>query len=278
MLASPLRTPLIRTGKYGKRGQVDVGGLKSSADHEGVDARAAVGTPVYPTIGGTVVQTITGWTSEASVGVSRGRRIFTPGMTGNTVVIRGDDGRDHVHAHNQSVSTIVGRRVETSTQIARSGRSGGNRMAAHIHYGIWLEYAPSRWRSIDPTPLLPWDGDVFGELTSKANNPLEEDTMNDDDRKWMQKALNDTEGRIRADMKANVADQVAKALAAAEGARDALTKPIDGFAPIDVIRTHAVATLKAVREQAASQGIDLDEQALADSVLDALGEAIVNRA
>jgi hypothetical protein len=174
MYASPLKTPLIRTGKYGLRGVVTTDSGKASANHEGVDCRAAVGTPVYATIGGTVVQTITGWASASKPGRSTGRAIFRPGMGGNQVVYRGDDGRDHNDGHLQSVAVKVGQRVEVGTLLGASGTSGG--VAPHLHHGIWIEYAPNRWRSIDPTPLLPWDGDKFGELaiTSKASALVDE--------------------------------------------------------------------------------------------------------
>ena len=188
MYASPIRTaPLIRTGRYGKRSPIPMpDGTKSAANHEGVDARAAVGTPVYPTIGGTVTQTITGYRSPSSPGTSRGRRIFSPGGAGNVVVVRGDDGRDHVYGHLDRVRTVVGARVGLGDVIADSGRTGVT--AAHLHYGVWLEFAPNRWRSIDPTLLLPWEGDVLDEFelidpnrkpdpTTKPALPIPEDDM-----------------------------------------------------------------------------------------------------
>jgi Peptidase family M23 len=59
--------------------------------------------------------------------------------------------------------------------------------------------------------------------------------------------------------------------------RDALLKPVDGFATIDVLRTHAIATLLALREQAKAQGITLDEDALVAGVLEGLGRALMDR-
>lgn len=166
MYASPLRTPLIRTGKYGLRA-AGAGGSKASANHEGTDLRAPVGTPFFPTVPGVVVQTVTGWRSASSPGVSSGRAIFRPGMGGNQVVVRGDDGRDHNFGHAQSVVVKVGQQVGLDTRLGTTGATGVSE--PHLHYGVWVEYAPNRWRSVDPTPLLPWDGDKFGELKAVAS-------------------------------------------------------------------------------------------------------------
>ena len=178
MLASPLRTPLIRTGRYGPRDPILLPGQKASGTvHEGVDCRAAVGTALYPTIAGTVAQIITGYRSSSAPGVSSGRGIFRPGSAGNLIVVRGDDGRDHNYGHLDRVLVKPGQRVHLADRIGVTGSTGV--YAAHLHYGIWLEYAPDVWRSFDPTPLLPWDGDVFGELkfADKSVSAVEEDDV-----------------------------------------------------------------------------------------------------
>lgn len=162
MLASPLRTPLIRTGKYGKRGAVDVGsGKVSAATHLGVDVRAAVGTPFYPVEAGVVVQTRTGWQSHSQPGTIRGSRIFTDSIGGNLVVIRGKTG-DITYNHAATIAVTVGQQVGPSTQLGTTGTSGG--VAPHLHVGIWPRDRTGKWFAIDPTPLLPWDGDKFEEL------------------------------------------------------------------------------------------------------------------
>jgi len=163
MYASPVPSiDLIRTGRYGKRA-AGAGGTKASTNHEAVDMRAAVGTPVAAAIGGTVVQTITGWRSSKAPGTSRGRAIFARGMGGNQVVVRGDDGLDHNYAHLSSVGVEVGDRVETGQVIAKSGRSGI--IEPHLHYGTWREVSPNKWVSVDPTMKLPWVGDKLNEYS-----------------------------------------------------------------------------------------------------------------
>ncbi|QUW18902.1 M23 family metallopeptidase [Agrococcus sp. Marseille-Q4369] len=303
MYASPLRIPLIRTGKYGKRAPVLMPGGKVSAnDHEGVDTRAPVGTPVYPVIGGTVIQVIDGWASPSKPGRSYGRSIFRPGGGGNQVVYRGDDGRDHNDGHLSDVLVKPGQRVETGTMIARTGRTGV--FAAHLHHGVWIEHAPNRWRSIDPTPLLPWSGDVFGELkpaTTKTENRLPDPivaalTREDDDMRIIQ-APNRGLALVGAGYYSHIrAEFLSSALAVwgpstevvglndrqFDEARALATQGTVSDA-LNAVPTAIAGVLDAVRAQASAQGVDLDESELATSLLhqglaQEMVDALVNRA
>lgn len=170
MLASPLRSPLVRTGKYGLRAPVDTGGKVSAVDHQGVDVRAAVGTPFFPIAAGKVVQVVSGWTSERNVGTSYGSRFFKPGMGGNQVVVQVTPDLIDNYGHAQAITTKVGAVVGLDSRLGLTGASGGDDMAPHLHVGRWRRVG-GEWVSVDLTPLLPWDGDKFGELriTDKAS-------------------------------------------------------------------------------------------------------------
>lgn len=181
---APVQGEVMRTGRYGKRGAIPrPGAAPSPTNHEGVDIRAAIGTPVYPVIGGTVIQV-------KFLSAIVGRRIFTDPGAGNVVVIRGDDGLDHVYGHLDSFSVNVGDRVNIGSVFARSGKTGV--YEPHLHYGMWREYAPNKWRSIDPTTLLPWTADKFGELTINTET---EDIMDWKDR-YLLGLIAESQGRV----------------------------------------------------------------------------------
>lgn len=259
MYASPLRVPLIRTGRYGPRDPILLPGEKVTATvHEGVDVRAAVGTPVYPTIAGVVSQVVTGWLSPTRTGTSFGRSIFRPGAGGNQVVVRGDDGRDHNFGHLSRVLVKPGQRVHLGDQIAVSGTSGV--YAPHLHYGIWLEYVPNRWRSLDPTPLLPWDGDKFGELkiADKAASAVEEDDVAlTEDEKWTLEELRKRIKQIDEDHERleQLFDRRARLDATFAGVQDLRAR----VGVIDDTKT-------VVDELFRRAGVDVDEQAVAEAV------------
>lgn len=276
---------------FGHDGGVD--GCKRVRPHSGGDSTPSVKSArALSVLGGKVVRT--GWTIYA----------------GNYVVVDAPDGWLWLDIHLASRLVATGADVGEGDAIGIVGNTGGGgsgplagksgNLAIHLHTSRCKDMAAvdriingyvrarykgetaAQWATAhglsDPYPHI-----IKSVEDGKSSAPIEEDEMNDADRTWLQKALNDQEKRIRDDMRVNVAEQVALALTAANGAkgaaesaRDALTKPVDGFAPIDVIRTHAVATLKAVREQASKQGVTLDETRLAEGVLDQLGKRIAN--
>lgn len=207
MLSSPLRTPLIRTGKFGLRA-AGAGGVKDApAQHAAVDVRAAVGTPVYPVEPGVVVEIRRGWRSHTSPGTIEGERIFTATRAGNIVVVRGKTGdTDYGHLNGVVASLKVGDRVDVHDQLGTSGRTGVTE--PHLHVGINVrrfKAGKPYWTPIDPTPLLPWDGDKFGQLDIKARDDVpatpaptapEEDDMYTDQDRHQAKLTHEAVGRI----------------------------------------------------------------------------------
>lgn len=164
-LASPLRGALVRTGKFGLRA-AGAGGTKAAADHQGVDIRAAIGTPVRPMLAGEVVQIRRRFPSLASEGSS----IFSARMAGNIVVVRtGDLDVNYAHLGGVAHDLAVGDRVGLDDVIATSGVTGVSQ--PHLHAGIHRRVTVggrTAWLPVDPTPYLPWTADKFGELTIGA--------------------------------------------------------------------------------------------------------------
>jgi murein DD-endopeptidase MepM/ murein hydrolase activator NlpD len=236
---------------------------------------------IYAVYSGTVIAA--GWDREA----------------GNRTVIHYWFGRFGVYGHQAKILVTVGQAV---TEGERIGLLGGTGIASgpHLHYSQYTDQARAlsgivrywqgvKWASVDQWAAA--SGLIRPDYTSKSSNERAGFLMalSDAQQQELLKNTRDIAKALRVPDAPydwlpainNKIDTLLKDTAASKSlsqeARDALLNPVGGFAPIDVIRTHAVATLKAVREQAASQGVHLDEQKLADGVLDALGAAIVNR-
>ncbi len=90
--------------------------------HKGVDWGCPVGTTVYASCGGTVIQ--------ASYN----------GGYGNNVVISHPDGRMTRYAHNSKLLVKVGQKVEQGEPIALSG-STGRSTGPHVHFEIYINGA-----------------------------------------------------------------------------------------------------------------------------------------
>lgn len=91
--------------------------------HEGVDWACPVGTTVYASCGGTVIQ--------ASYN----------GGYGNNVVISHPDGRLTRYAHNSKLLVRVGQYVEQGEPIALSGNTGRS-TGPHVHFEIYINGSP----------------------------------------------------------------------------------------------------------------------------------------
>lgn len=91
--------------------------------HEGVDWACPVGTTVYASSGGTVIQ--------ASYN----------GGYGNNVVISHPDGRLTRYAHNSKLLVSVGQYVEQGQPIALSGNTGRS-TGPHVHFEIYVNGSP----------------------------------------------------------------------------------------------------------------------------------------
>jgi murein DD-endopeptidase MepM/ murein hydrolase activator NlpD len=87
--------------------------------HKGVDWGCPVGTTVYASCGGTVIQAA------------------YSGGYGNVVVISHPDGRMTRYAHNSKLLVKVGQHVEQGEAIALSG-STGNSTGPHVHFEIYI--------------------------------------------------------------------------------------------------------------------------------------------
>lgn len=87
--------------------------------HKGVDWACPVGTTVYASCGGTVIQ--------ASYN----------GGYGNNVVISHPDGRMTRYAHNSKLLVKVGQQVEQGEAIALSGNTGRS-TGPHVHFELYI--------------------------------------------------------------------------------------------------------------------------------------------
>ena len=85
--------------------------------HKGTDIAARAGTPIQAVAGGTVIES------------------GAKGTFGNAVVIRTDDGRRMLYAHNQQNFVRVGDRVVRGDAIAAVG-STGRATGPHVHFEV----------------------------------------------------------------------------------------------------------------------------------------------
>jgi murein DD-endopeptidase MepM/ murein hydrolase activator NlpD len=106
--AIPVRDPFRFTSGFGPRwGRM----------HEGVDLAGPIGTPIYATAYGVVVEA--GWSSGY----------------GRMVRIRHDFGLETLYAHLNSIAVVVGQRVSRGEHIGDMGNSGRS-TGPHLHYEI----------------------------------------------------------------------------------------------------------------------------------------------
>lgn len=126
-MANPLAS-LFVTSPFGSRKPIKTtSGRMTSNYHNGVDLRAAVGTPVYAVKDG--------WVVEAG----------TSPIWGKYEVIKGDDGYTTRYAHLSSATAAKGARITAGTKIGLSGETGSVD-GAHLHFGV---YDPSG-AAVDP--------------------------------------------------------------------------------------------------------------------------------
>jgi len=133
-----MRNPLAQmrvTSPYGWRRNPSTG---QNAFHEGVDLAAAVGTPVYAPLAGTV----------HAVGGSAARVPGTPGLylllsIGSNVRVRFN--------HLAKRPTVSGK-VTEGQQVALTGNTGGS-TGPHLHFAVYVR-DKGAWRSTDPLAWL----------------------------------------------------------------------------------------------------------------------------
>jgi murein DD-endopeptidase MepM/ murein hydrolase activator NlpD len=116
------------------------GAARSGHSHQGHDVLAPAGTPIVAARGGVVSQ-----------------RAFQA-AAGHYVVIRTNDGFDHVYMHLQAPAIVApGQVVRTGQPIGRIGCTG-RCSGPHLHFEVWV----GRWygggHPVDPLPFLrAWD-------------------------------------------------------------------------------------------------------------------------
>jgi len=85
--------------------------------HKGTDIAAPAGTPIQAVADGTVIES------------------GAKGTFGNAVVIKTDDGRKMIYAHNQQNFVRVGDRVVRGDAIAAVGATG-RATGPHVHFEV----------------------------------------------------------------------------------------------------------------------------------------------
>ena len=120
ILAWPLDNIFI-TQRFGKT--VDAKRLYVSGTHNGVDFRAAMGTPVKAVLAGVI--TGVGDTDRACPGASYGK----------WVLIKHANGLSTVYGHLSLIKAVAGETVTTGQIIAYSGSSGYS-TGPHLHLGV----------------------------------------------------------------------------------------------------------------------------------------------
>ncbi|MEK7621713.1 MAG: peptidoglycan DD-metalloendopeptidase family protein [Patescibacteria group bacterium] len=120
ILAWPLDNIFI-TQRFGKT--VDAKRLYVSGTHNGVDFRAALGTPVKATLTGVI--TAVGDTDRACPGASYGK----------WVLMKHANGLSTVYGHLSLIKAVAGATIATGEVIAYSGNSGYS-TGPHLHLGV----------------------------------------------------------------------------------------------------------------------------------------------
>lgn len=121
ILAWPLDDIFI-TQKFGKT--VDAKRLYTSGTHNGVDFRAAVGTPVKATLEGTI--TATGDTDQACAGASYGK----------WVLIKHPNGLSTLYGHLSLITVKAGETMRTGQMVGYSGKTGYS-TGPHLHLTVY---------------------------------------------------------------------------------------------------------------------------------------------
>lgn len=142
--------------------------------HQGVDLRAAVGTPVHAAFSGTVIKVS-----------NRGNA--SPG--GNEVTVRSDDS-NYVFtiSHLSSIQAFVGEKVFAGEQIGLSGRSGaGGTLAPHVHFQVSQRQKNGTYTFINPAAFISDEGidstnTVLRNLGQSKYNPMSISATN---KKWI---------------------------------------------------------------------------------------------
>ena len=124
-----LRWPLddvFVTQQFGRTS--DSGRLYASGTHDGIDLRAAVGTPVKAALGGTILEVNHGAVQNCQYG--------------KWVLVRHANGLATLYAHLSSISVSKGQSVTTGQSVGSSGMTG-YATGPHLHFTVYLAEAVS---------------------------------------------------------------------------------------------------------------------------------------
>ncbi|MEH6470802.1 MAG: peptidoglycan DD-metalloendopeptidase family protein [Halopseudomonas sp.] len=135
---SPIQDVTL-TDRFGKR-RHPVTGKKSH--HNGVDFRAARGTPIYATADGAVEYS--GFHKKSGYG--------------NLVIINHNFGFKSYYGHLKKTAVRSGRLVEKGQLIGYSGNSGIS-TGPHLHYEVRYLFKP-----LNPVPFLKWSMDNYDQI------------------------------------------------------------------------------------------------------------------
>ena len=133
-LAMPLNSRFRYSSQFGYRRDPFNGEMRM---HEGVDMRAASGTPILATADGVV--TFAGW----------------KGGYGRMVKVRHDFGFETVYGHLRKIRVSIGERVSRGDRIGDMGNSGRS-TGTHLHYEVRTNGKP-----VNPMTYMRVAQDVF---------------------------------------------------------------------------------------------------------------------
>lgn len=149
-----------KNSKYGKVTVTDLYGTRDG-EHYGIDLFAALGTPIYAALDGTV--NFAGKDTRTGV-----QRIYLPGgdagPNGNYVKITHSDKTSTYYLHLDTVNTTADSTVSAGDQIGTMGntghvRSSGGGAGVHLHFQTYDSnskvFDPLTWMSNHPTAIFP---------------------------------------------------------------------------------------------------------------------------
>lgn len=123
VLQWPLEAVFV-TQQFGKTS--DSGRLYSSGTHDGVDFRAAVGTPVHAALAGVVLE------------VNQGAVPYC--QYGKWVLVKHDNGLTTLYAHLSQISVQKGQSVATGATVGYAGNTG-YATGPHLHFTVYVSEA-----------------------------------------------------------------------------------------------------------------------------------------
>ncbi|AGY56860.1 M23 family metallopeptidase [Gloeobacter kilaueensis] len=184
--------------------------------HEGVDLRAAVGTPVYAAAAGTV----------AAIGSGSGY--------GNMLIVDHGNGWKTRYAHLSQIKVANGEHVKAGEPIARSGESGLTN-GPHLHFELL-----HNGRAVDPVPhLQPTRAHRRAQAAIAATEAI-----------LAQRGDSDAQGkRFYRGLSYDIDRDKSSLSLRAHGKRGEILKVVDGQVVTNHLNSQDAAVLGSVRQQ-----------------------------